>query len=686
LNNEDSINGLGPLDDSKIVAMLMEGIDQSTGLSSSRLSREREKVAAYNDGERPHALHEGNSKYTTLDVYDSVESLKAQLLEVFSGNGRPVTFPPLNPQDVQAAQIATDYCTHVIFQENRGYFVLQDAIEDSLLARVGVVKVYWESRKEKVSEEMSGMALEELEAYLQQNPEAEIEEMEESPDGLSLQRVLLTTMKDVSQVRIENLPPEQFGISAMAPSLREADLVWHRKMRTISELLKEGYDKNKVLDLHDDTREVLDMNPELVQRFRDTDDMTGIRWTGGQQSQRRIAVHECYCNLDMDGTGESRLYKVTLAGTTILDKEPVSHKPFAVFVALPKSHTFWGRNFGKNVIHTQNARTMLTRAILDHTMITTNPRLGVVKGSVLNPRELMENRIGGIVNLTKAGGIEPIPTAPLNPFVFQTSTMLSAEKEKVTGISDLSQGLNKDAISKQNSADMMDQMISVSQIRQKIIARNFANGFLTDLYRLVYDLVVANEDRQKVVQVAGNWVEVDPAGWPDRSKMEVAMCLGYGEEDKELMKWMNLDKYLSSDPQLKLAYPPQKRFNVVQKAMSHMGIKDITTYILTPDQVQPPPPDPMMQADLAVKQADAQVKLANARAAEQNVQLEMQKQAAESQLQQAKLQLEELKVRAQIQEAQDKLAHAVAIDAAELQLQKQAAAQAKLTASAEPTL
>jgi hypothetical protein len=64
----------------------------------------------------------------------------------------------------------------------------------------------------------------------------------------------------------------------------------------------------------------------------------------------------------------------------------------------------------------------------------------------------------------------------------------------------------------------------------------------------------------------------------------------------------------------------------------------------------------------------------------------MQKQAAESQLQQAKLQLEELKVRAQIQEAQDKLAHAVAIDAAELQLQKQAAAQAKLTASAEPTL
>ena len=685
MNNDYAINGLGPLTDSKIVAMLMEGIDQSTGLSTSRLSKERERVAAYNDGERPHPLHEGNSKYTTLDVYDSVESLKAQLLEVFSGNGRPVMFPPMNPQDVQSAQIATDYCTHVIFQENPGYFILQDAIEDSLLARVGVVKVYWESRKEPVTEEMSGLALPDLQAYLATNPDAEITEIEQSPDGETLERVLLTTQKDVSQVRIENLPPEEFGISAMAPSLEEADLVYHRRLRTVSELIKDGYDKEKVETLHDNTREVLDMNPELVQRFRDTDDMTGTRWTGGQESQRRVVVHECYCNLDMEGTGTSQLYKVTLAGTTVLDKEPVSHKPFAVFVALPKAHTFWGRNFGKNVIHTQNARTMLPRAILDHTMITTNPRLGVVKGAVLNPRELMENRIGGIVNLTKPDGIQPIPTAPLNPFVFQTSTMLSAEKEKVTGISDLSQGLNKDAISKQNSAQMMDQMISVSQIRQKIIARNFANGFLTQLYRLVYDLVVANEDRQKIVQVAGNWVQVDPSDWPSRSRMEVSMCLGYGEEDKELMKWMNLDKYLSTDPQLKLAYPPQKRFNVVQKAMSHMGIKDVTTYILTPDQIKPPPPDPMVQADIAVKQADAQVKLANAEAAKVNIQLEMQKQQAEATLQAAKLQLETLKVHAQIQQAQDKLAHAVTVDAAEIALQKQAAAQDKLNANAEPT-
>jgi len=136
---------------------------------------------------------------------------------------------------------------------------------------------------------------------------------------------------------------------------------------------------------------------------------------------------------------------------------------------------------------------------------------------------------------------------------------------------------------------------------------------------------------------------------------------------------------------LKVAYPPEKRFNVVKKAMNAMGIKDVTDYILSPDQVQPPPPDPMQQADLAVKHADAQVKLANAQAAAANSQLALQEAQNKQQDQLAKMQLETRRSMADIQLKQDQLAHKVAVDAAELQLQQEAAAAAKLSSMAEPT-
>ena len=103
-------------------------------------------------------------------------------------------------------------------------------------------------------------------------------------------------------------------------------------------------------------------------------------------------------------------------------------------------------------------------------MITNNPRYMVVKGALTSPAELIDNRVGGIVNVSRPDGISPMPQAPLNPFVFQTIQMLDEDKEDNTGVSRLSQGLNKDAISKQNSAAMVEQLVTMSQQTQKIIA------------------------------------------------------------------------------------------------------------------------------------------------------------------------------------------------------------------------
>ena len=56
------------------------------------------------------------------------------------------------------------------------------------------------------------------------------------------------------------------------------------------------------------------------------------------------------------------------------------------------------------------------------------------------------------------------------------------EKEYTTGVSRLSQGLSKDAVSKQNSAAMVEQLATLSMQILNIFAINLANQFVRPLF------------------------------------------------------------------------------------------------------------------------------------------------------------------------------------------------------------
>ena len=187
------------------------------------------------------------------------------------------------------------------------------------------------------------------------------------------------------------------------------------------------------------------------------------------------------CDLDPDATGEATLHKVCKAGNQILEIEKVDRRPFMVFCPLPTPHSFFGSSFAGKLIPTQNAKTVLTRGVLDHTVISNAPRFIVTKGAVVSPKEITDARVGGIINTTRPDAITPMPQAPLNPFIFQTINMLNEDAEDKSSVSSLSTGLNKDVISKQNSAQMVEQLVTMSQQRMKIMARLFAQQFLKPL-------------------------------------------------------------------------------------------------------------------------------------------------------------------------------------------------------------
>lgn len=675
---------MAKLSDDKIVSMVRSGISQSVGYSDSRLSKERVEIMEYYNGEAPRPVTKGLSKYVSYDVWDAHESLKSQLLETFSGNLQPVTFTPMGADDVETARVATEWCSHVVFAQNDGFGTIRDVIDDALLGRAGVAKVWWEERHDDETLEMSNSNLEALIAHIDQNPDVKVKSVELDPtDDTMITRAELTVTKNKSQIKILPLPPEEFFVGPRCVSLETADLCGHRYRRTYSELLKDGYPKSKLQDLIEDDGVWLSTEPELIERHQQTDDIIGtrvIQWD--QDASKTCIVYEAYTMMDPDDTGKESLYQVIIAGDTLLHMEKVPRRPFVTFVPLPRPHAFWGTSYDRLVVPIQNARTMLTRSILDHAAITTSPRFIVARNAVANPRELMEGRVGGIINVSRMDGLAPMPQAPLNPFIFQTIGMLDEDKEQRTGVSRLSTGMNKDAVSNQNSGEMIENLVNLSQVRQKVIARNFAEQFLRNLYLMIYQLTVENEDRQHVIEIAGAWVDVDATGWPERDKLTVTFSLGYGEKELEVKKLLGVDAYLSKDPQLSHLYTPDKRYNVIKKSLEAGGIKDVVSVIGTPQQAAiPPQPTPMMLADLEVKKADAAVKNANAQAAVEKLKLDQLKAQNSHEVEMARLKLEAMKETNATQLARDKLAHTVSIDAFETTLQQWIASKAEKTSA-----
>jgi hypothetical protein len=314
-------------------------------------------------------------------------------------------------------------------------------------------------------------------------------------------------------------------------------------------------------------------------------------------------------------------------------------------------------------------------------MITNNPRYTVLKGGLSNPKELIDNRVGGLVNVTRPDAIAPMLQSPLNPFTFQTISMLESNMEDTTGVSKLSQGLNKDAVSKQNSAAMVEQLATMSQQRQKIIARNFATQWVKPLYQLIYQLVSENESEEKLVEIGGEYIQIDPSSWADKRDVTVELSLGYGEQDKESKKYMAMHQVFQADPSLQKMYTAQNQFQLISKVMEMNGIKNVSEYLTSPDQLPPEQPDPAqeLQIELMKKQLEVQ---------ERQTALGELKAKMEIENMQMKLELDRLKAENTFAIQSDKIdlnesqfVHKKVIDTAELLLAQEAD---EITAIASP--
>lgn len=588
------------LSDEELVGACVARAEQGSTFVNLNLKKEREEVTLYYQGKKPFPLREGGSKFVSQDVFESVEAQKAQITEAFSAGSNIVSFAPQNAEDVALAKQATEYCEHVVFRLNDGPGIINGAVHDSAMHRIGIAKVYWDPGEISTTHEFTDQDPAAVNQLLA-DPAVRLTSKPTEKDGMvsgEFERV-----EDVSQTRIELVPPEEFVVAGRFTDLDHAPYVGHKYVATLGDLVDAGYDAELVYTitgsdddlLFDEERQVRDGDLINASFDNDSEDEAG----------RLCTVTESYIRIDAEGVGRQALWKVVHVGRTLLEKAKVACHPFVTYSMQPEPHSFYGGNFASRVIQHANTKTTLTRAIIEQAVEATNPRWQVARGGVQNPRELIDNRRGGIVNVRDVNtSVAPLPQTPINPYVLQTIGMVDQAREDTTGISRLSQGLDKKALSHQNSQGLVEQLTSNSQVRSKVAARHFASQFLTKLYLKVYAIGI-ERDRTRILEIAGSYVEVTPQSWRRRTDLRIDMTLGYDERAVQAEELLTYDRYMTQNHAR--LYDDAKAYTVISKVLEIKGHKNVADFIVDPASLPPPKPDPKTELEVQKLQKEIEI-------------------------------------------------------------------------------
>ena len=100
-------------------------------------------------------------------------------MKVFTSSSKAVEFEPVNEGDGALAEQMTAYANHIFYKDNNGFEIMHDWFKDALLQKVGVVKAYWNDKKDITQQKSITILTEDELAMIMQDEEVEIVEQEE---------------------------------------------------------------------------------------------------------------------------------------------------------------------------------------------------------------------------------------------------------------------------------------------------------------------------------------------------------------------------------------------------------------------------------------------------------------------------------------------------------------------------
>jgi hypothetical protein len=632
------------MDSGQVKGILENEIDNSIGFIDSETTDERTRALQYYLREPYGNEVEGRSQIVTGEVAEAVDGALPQLLRVFTTTEDIVYFEPKSPNDEETAKQATEYCNWVFYRENDGLLILHNWFKDALLQKTGIVKSYWDSQEDVVKEKYKNLTEEELALLLSDETmevvRQKVEMVEAGVDQMGMPimapsySVTVKKVKHSGQVKIENVPPEEFLISKSAKTIDDSPFVAHRRLMPRSDLIAMGYSKDIVdsLPTYDD----LSYSPERIARFNQDEQPDSS--PSLDFSMQVLEVYECYIRIDEDEDGIAELRRIVYCGSEILDDEETDVIPFHSICPIPIPHKFFGQSLADRTMDIQLIKSTLMRQTLDNLYLTNNARVGVVDGQV-NLDDMLNATPGGIIRVKNPNALIPMQVPSVTGQAFPMFEYLDGVAAKRTGVSDANAGLDPDVLNNVTATAVAAMMKSNSG-KLELIARVFADTGVKSLFRGILHLLCKYQDKAKLVRMRGKYVQYDPRTWANEYDISINVGLGSGDRDQKLAM---LQMILAKQEQILQQFGPSNPLvsvgqyrTTLAKFIESAGFKDANAFLneITPEQdqalAQPQPPAPDAQAEVAKMLAD----------------VEREKTAAKSQIEAERLRLKQQELEA----------------------------------------
>lgn len=418
----------------------------------------------------------------------------------------------------------------------------------------------------------------------------------------------IRTTKQVMQLRIMPVPPEECLVDNDCTTLNldEADFVCHRVRKSYTQLVNEGYDPDELdqVGLGEDYQ----WNDERVNRLFYEDEDPDAE-DEDDPSMRTFWVHECFAWYDFNGDGLGEHRRTVLIGDRVFENVETNYQPMIAMSAILMQHKHTGMGYVDIMKDLQVLGSVLTRQLLDNIYKINVRRKVFSEDALTEDGSTME----AILN-TQA---EFIPVRGPAPAAFVPEPTQSIVGELLPVIQHFKQqGADRTGVAPEHTLDpnalqeirqdvFTNAMDRASQ-RIEMLVRIFAETGMRQLMLKVHQLLRSHWDIQRTVKLRGEWIDVDPQGWRQRTDMAVSTGLGFHTKQQTLSMLMQLLSMQKEAAGQGLS-DPKKIYNALDKVVNAAGIGDVRQFFVDPESpdFQPPQPPPDPNAILAQAQAKA---------------------------------------------------------------------------------
>lgn len=568
------------LDEKEILEIVKEDKKQALNYYTNVLKPKFKKYYELYNGEKidTKKYRMPESSFISRDVLVSIRAVMPDINKLLLTSS-PVEITARNGEDEEKARKMQALLNYQITAQNPYHTIFTRLITNALITGCAALKVLWvKETKEKEIKDI--ITYDKLQLLIKNG--FKVNYKEEYINGIKKYKVQYKACYiNKNQPVFEVLPYDEFLFDANASSVQEANFIIHRKLVNYDYLKrreKAGIYKN------------ISKIKGSISTFED-DDLKEIKNSSlygyGSSKRQMYMVNEYWGKIDVNKDGIDEDVVITYCGNQILsiEENTFGMYPFFVYTPFLSMDSIAGKGLAELSENVQIIKTALIREILENTRRNNNRKIFYKVDDLLNPSQMVTNEqyvaVRDSADINNIFAPEPFESISNNTFTLVE--YFDKENQKVTGISDMKQGIRRQVENMSATEAQIKYESSNSQVQA--IVQNFAES-LKETYRF---LIYQNQkfiDNSQVIRLINDTIEVNPADIKDVDfDIAVSQSLSTGTEETRRRALSNALAMMIEIGEPRYLTDKMRIRNLMAKLLEESGLKDIDNYLLSTERI-----------------------------------------------------------------------------------------------------